>query len=173
MANVFRRVAGLLCMLAFACAAKAQGVGQWIYKNSEPDYYAGTLNDSGNGFGQHCSPGEGSCVYFIGLSTRCEDGEDYPALLSSDFGAYSVNLTCQGRTPDGKMHRYVISPFKDVDSAVRNSKRIGIALALEGDQFRVVRFSLDGAVAAITIIRSGAERSMQRRDTTNTKDKVL
>lgn len=135
----------------------AQTTGLWDYETSH-DLYAGTTNDSSNTFGQHCSTSDGRCKYFVGLPSSCKDGISTPALVNSDRGAFNARLVCVGRAGKYNLYRYVFENFDDVDSTVRNSTRIGVAIPMEGGEVTVLRFSLDGAIASITIMRSAADK---------------
>ena len=150
-------IVGALATTIFRIAS-AQTIGLWDYEINH-DFYAGTTNDSSNSFGQQCAMSDRTCRYFIGLPTSCKDRVSYPALVNSDRGAFYAKLVCAGKTGRYNLYRYVFEDFGDIDSAVRNSKRIGIAVPMESSEVMVLRFPLDGAVAAITIMRSAADRA--------------
>jgi hypothetical protein len=57
------------------------------------------------------------------------------------------------------LYRYVFEGFATIDSAVKNSTRIGIAVPMEKSEVMVLRFSLDGALAAITLMRVAADNA--------------
>lgn len=153
---ILRIVAGLAT--AIFGIASAQTIGSWDYEINN-DFYAGTVNDSSNTFGQQCSTSDRKCRYFVGLPTSCKDGAPYPALVNSDSGAFPAKLVCVGRVGKYNLYRYVFEDFGDIDSAVRNSKRIGIAVPMESSEVMVLRFPLDGAIAAITMMRNAADRA--------------
>ncbi|MFN4003575.1 MAG: hypothetical protein ACK4MJ_02915 [Hylemonella sp.] len=161
------RVWTVLPVLALSASVWAQDIGAWSYQ-LRPPFYAATMNDSGHVFGQWCDVDAGTCAYLLALSTACEDGESYPVLINSDVSAMTSTLVCRGRLESGK-YRYALAQFDAVDGMVRKARRIGLAIPLEGDQFRVVRFSLDGAAATLTLMRAAAEKataSGQRRSST-------
>jgi hypothetical protein len=152
--------------------AKAATIGDWIYEVSVP-HYAATINDSGNIFGQWCDTSEGSCFYLLAMPTRCEDEASYPVLVNSDMGSLTTTLVCRGKLDGRNLYRYVMANFDDIDNLVRKSRRVGIAMPLEGDEFRVSRFSLSGAAASLSLMRSAAESSLSRQPRQNTKDQRL
>ena len=144
--------------MAIFRVASAQTIGLWDYEINN-DFYAGTTNDSSNSLGQQCSMSARTCRYFVGLPTSCKDGVSYPALVNSDSGAFYAKLVCVGKVGKYNLYRYIFEDFSDIDSAIRNSKRIGIAVPMEGGEVMVLRFPLDGAMAAITIMRSAVDRA--------------
>ena len=149
-------VAGLAT--TFLQMASAQTVGLWDYEINK-DFYAGTTNDSSNTFGQQCAMSDKTCRYFVGLPSSCQDKVSYPALVNSDSGAFHARLVCIGRGGKYNLYRYVFQDFANIDSAVRNSKRIGIAIPMENSEVMVLRFPLDGALAAITLMRGAADHA--------------
>jgi hypothetical protein len=160
-----------LALALVSMSAHGQTIGDWSYQVKRP-FYAGTLNDSGHVFGQWCDVDAGSCIYVLVLSTRCDEDESYPVLVNSDTSSLSTTLVCRGRLESGK-YRYSLGNFDDIDAIVRKAKRVGIAIPLEGDQFRVVRFSLEGALASLTIMRASAEKAVPVQPTKSTRDQRL
>lgn len=153
----------------------AQRIGDWYTDMTLDTPISFTLNDSENMLGQLCDPSDGNCIYFLGMQTRCKTDSRYPVLINSDSGAWSMEVFCRGPSKDGTIYRYALGDFKAFDSIVRNSERLGIAVPLEGDQFRVFRFSLRGAVSSIDSMRSAAENATTRtkRRGKSTRDEVL
>lgn len=133
--------------------------------------YAATLNDSGNLFGQYCFPGTGNCIYYLGTKTQCERESMYPVLANSDAGSAQLIIRCDGYVKSG-FYRYVFTSFEEIDSFVRNSRRVGIAMPLEGDEFVVFRFELLGAITALEVMRARAE-SMPKPRSRTTRDQRL
>jgi hypothetical protein len=110
--------------------------------------YAGTINDSGNLLAQYCFLSSGNCVYLLAMSTACKDGSRYPVLVNSDAGSFSTEIVCGG--PLNGRFRYLFSNFELINSAVRDAARIGFAVPLSGDNFRVTRFDLNGSRQALS-----------------------
>jgi hypothetical protein len=68
-----------------------------------------------------------------------------------------MEVYCQGElagTPG--TYTYAFTDFDEVTSHMTKGGRIGIAIPLNGDQFRVVRFDMTGAPAAIASMRAVA-----------------
>ncbi len=162
----------LAVLLSFlSSAASSQTIGEWTSQLKLP-FYAATVNDSGHLFGQWCDVDSASCMYMVALSTRCDEGESYPILVNSDVSSLSTTLVCRGRLSSGKF-RYALGNFDDIDGIVRKAKRIGIALPLEGDKFRVIRFSLDGAAASLILMRGAVEKAVEGPSSKSTRDQRL
>ena len=117
--------------------------------------YAATMNDSERLLGQYCYFDEGTCVYIVTLGITCTEGSKYPSIINSSAGVAQVDLICAHKF-EGE-NTFFITPFDDVDNIIRQASNIGFAVAMEGDEFKVVRFSLLGSTHAIEMMRSGAE----------------
>jgi hypothetical protein len=153
-------------------SAQAQSFGDWFAETqSRTALYAASINDSGNVFGQFCFLGEGSCVWLVALKTGCQKGDKYPVLANSDAGAVHLEVYCDGQLESG-LYRYAFTTFDPVENLVKQSARIGFALPLQEDEFRVVRFNLRGALAAISAMRAAAE-SRTKPATRGTRDERM
>lgn len=117
--------------------------------------YAATLNSSDRLLGQYCYFDEGTCVYMVTLGITCTEGSEYPSIINSSAGVVTVDLICAHKYEDE--NTFFITPFDDVDNIIKQASTIGFAVAMEGDEFKVVRFSLSGSTYAIEKMRSGAE----------------
>ncbi|HEX6212168.1 MAG TPA: hypothetical protein VF136_15405 [Methylomirabilota bacterium] len=154
-----------LCALTMpASPAHSQTFGRWsVSADSDSYLWASTTNDSGHALGQFCSLSEGSCVWLITMSPGCDPGEKYTALANTDAGAEAVGMICGGPL-EGSPGRYGYA-FNDFDRltslVTRGSSRIGIAIPLNGGQFRVVRFDLQGSQAALAAMRSTAASKLR------------
>jgi hypothetical protein len=158
----FSKTIGLLLAAALCNAANGETVGDWEYK-TQGVFYAATTNDSGNLFGQWCDIADRSCMYLMAIPVNCVTDERYLLLSNSDSSANGVEILCRGslgsKNADGRpLYRYVFTNFDSIDHQVRHSRRIGFAFPMAGDAFHVARFSLAGAVPAITAMRGAAER---------------
>jgi hypothetical protein len=172
-----------LLLLAFALAtpgsADETSIGDWRVGTTAglDSLYAATINDSQNGLGQFCYPAQGSCLWLLTLPTMCTQGQAVPVLVNSDAGAYYLRLTCLDALPSGH-YRYVFSEFAEVDNVIRRAaSQIGFAVALADGTFRVVRFSLRGALPALTAMRDAADKRVGTRPgpggLTGTRDQRL
>ena len=147
-------------------------LGDWLYQTRAP-FYAATVNDSGNYFGQWCDLEDRSCMYMVAMPTRCDDEESYPVLINSDTSSLSTTIVCKGKLSDSKLYRYAFGNFEQIDVIARKATRIGIAIPLAGDQFKVIRFSLQGAELSLTVMRAAADRAVPAQDQRNTRDQRL
>jgi len=160
-----------LCATAPALAA-AEIIGNWQADTFSEGVYAATLNDSESLLGQYCYPDQGSCLWLLGLKTRCESGHEYPILANSDLGARELSLRCGNRLESG-YYQYVFTNFDAINDIVTTASQLGFAIPVEGDQFRVVRFSLDGARSAVDGMRSRASEEKNKPARQDTRDRVL
>jgi hypothetical protein len=160
-AVVAQHKAALVVLLSAASlnVASAQSFGNWMFDVADDKsyLYAATSNDSGNILGEYCYPEQGSCVWILGLKTSCEKDHTYPVLANTDMGASHLQITCRGLLSNN-LYQYVFTTFDDIDRLVKVGSKIGIAIPLEEDQFRVIRFALVGATAAIKNMRSAATK---------------
>ncbi|RPH46668.1 MAG: hypothetical protein EHM87_01490 [Burkholderiales bacterium] len=164
------RALAALAAAALPWTVQAQASGDWIH-DAQKSFYAATVNDSGNVFGQWCDPQDRSCTYLVAFTASCRDGARYPAVANGEGGADAVTLVCRGaldgRNAEGRpLFRYAFENFDQIDTLVRGSKRIGIAFPIDGDAFRVLRFSLAGSQTAIGAMRGAIERGGRQ----NTRD---
>ena len=120
-------------------------------------FFAVTMNDSGGMLGEYCYTAGASCVYLLAFSTGCEPGSQYPVLVNSDIGAQYLEVHCDGPLPTvAGFYRYVFTDFSAIDKIVKGAIRVGFAFPLKGDEFRVIRFSLNGSNEAIAAMRAVA-----------------
>ena len=163
----------LPCVCGTAIAQERATFGDWITGTTTAGnaLFAGTTNDSGNVLGLYCYPGEGSCVYLLGMRTRCTQGNKYPVLVNSDQGSLHLEIMCNGRQQN-KLYEYVFTNFKTIDDIVMKAYRVGFAMPLENDQFNVIRFSLIGSNEAVSrLLENAARRAVPARG--GTRDQRL
>lgn len=160
----------LLLILTCGSAFGAE-FGKWFTDTKSDKFlYAATMNDSGSLLGQFCFFPGGSCVWLIGMDTSCNSGDEYTVLANSDAGSAPLKVLCDGQLENGQF-RYVFGDFEQIDGLVKKGTRIGFAVPLQTDEFRVVRFPLNGARESIAIMRSIAER--RTTSSPGTKDQTL
>ncbi len=155
-----------------ATRGEAKNFGTWTVQNDSADIvYASTVNDSGREFGQACDINEGSCFWFLGVNIKCTENHSHPVLVTSDAGVVALEVRCYGQhgTSD---YTFTFTDFDRVNTLVRQSKQVGIAIAMDDGDFIVVRFDLRGAVDAISAMREAATKQ-SKRTLRNTRDKRL
>jgi hypothetical protein len=158
MTGGFLLIATFAMLLADVVLAHAQTFGSWFVGTKRSDFlYALSINDSGNVLGQFCYPGDGSCIWLIALKTGCQKGDHHPVLANSDAGSVHLDVLCDGQLESG-LFRYAFTNFDQVDNIVRQGTRVGFALPLQKDEFRVVRFDLSEAASALATMRAAAEK---------------
>jgi hypothetical protein len=135
-------------MFANALLLAAAGIfGDWgSVMSDDGNPGALTINDSGQFFGQVCVPAQDTCEWIISMTLSCTPGAEYVVLMNAASGAGEVKLRCDRFI--GERWRYVFTDTQVMADAVASGKKIAFAIALPDEQFRVVRFSLDGNVEA-------------------------
>lgn len=159
--NIFFRSAFLASMVLLSSFVSSefkeiQSDGDWSYYYDPDDIISvsATFNTSDQIFGQFCNALDQSCYYMMSLDVACVSEEETPALLNTSAGVYAITLICDQELDDGD-YRYYLTPFDNIDDAVRNSTgQIGIAMGLQGGKFAVERYSLFGSVKSIDEMRS-------------------
>lgn len=134
---------------------------------------AATVNRNQEVFGQWCYPGRGNCIWVIGITTPCHKGNTYPVLANSDVGVVQLEVRCLGKLEVTGAYELVFTKFDDVDHIARTATRVGFAIPLKADQPRLVRFSLSGAVRALTLMREAASSAAARIKTPETQRETL
>jgi hypothetical protein len=149
----------LLCISAHAETFASK---EWAWSTDNPDFYfAATANGVGHILGQYCYFESGTCLYLVGIGINCEEGSQYPALINSDAGSAQVSLVCAYKYENQFV--LFINSFDDVDRIIRAATRIGIAVPMQRDEFKVSRFGLAGSTYAIDLMRASAQDKMQRQ----------
>ena len=154
-------LSALLLVLSGGLGAEVYEFKDWLWSSSEDGYYfAITVNADGHTFGQYCYFADGDCLYLLTMGVTCVEGDEYPALLNSDYGAEGITLICGGII-DGESV-LLIGEFDATDELVRNGARFAVALGMEEDQFKAVRFSLLGSTYALDwMLSSFFQRALQ------------
>jgi hypothetical protein len=157
-------------------ASHAQSSDTWTtgVTDSGEMLYAATINDSGNLLGEYCSPSTGNCIWLLGMSTACKEGDQYPILANSDAGAAHIMVYCSAKLDNG-LYRYVFTEFDSINNIVTKGLRVGFAVPLQADQFRVVRFDLSGSNRALALMLEAAQKAQKKPTSkpTGTRDQDL
>lgn len=157
-----RAYAGILLKLAIGSIAPGLAVAatfaDWeaFTDRAGTFWSAATVNGSKEVFGQWCYADKGTCIWLIGMTTQCNEGKTYPVLADSDVGAVQLEVQCLGKLQVTGAYELAFTKFDDIDRIARKASRVGFAIPLQTNQVRVVRFSLSGAVRALTIMREAA-----------------
>lgn len=117
--------------------------------------YAATASDTGAVLGEFCTF-SGVCKVRLLIPVNCEAGAVYPALVNSDMGGVHITLICEGKVND--IAHFSMREPDIVRGLFRQATRIGFAVTMKHDEFRVFRFSLNGAIAATTFMRDAVAR---------------
>ena len=109
--------------------------------------YASNVNSDGSVLMETCSTNTKSCTWLLGGNTKCDKGMTAPALVNADNYAGTINLKCEGEVAKD-LYSYSFSDWKTLESLIKDSKSVGIAVAIGNTQFKVYRFSLFGMTEA-------------------------
>lgn len=115
--------------------------------NDRSSISASNVNADGSILMETCTVQSKTCFWIMGGSTVCEKGVTSPALVNSDKYAGSTELNCVGDIGDG-LYAYAFADWKSLERLIKDSKYVGIAVAIGDTQFKVFRFSLVGMAAA-------------------------
>ena len=109
--------------------------------------YAGTTNSDGSVLMESCGLNSRQCTWMMSGDTSCEKDSVSPALLNSDKYAGSIDLKCLGVVSKGTFG-YAFTDWKTLESLIKESKNVAIAVAIGDSHFKVYRFSLFGMTEA-------------------------
>lgn len=153
-----------LALVAASLAAQPRQWGSWFSGEGDSGnvLYAVTMNAGGHLLGQYCYPEQNSCVYLLGTSAACEEGRQYPVLVSSDVGSAELQLFCGGQLAWGH-YRYVFTDFAPIDDMVQRASKLAFVFLPVNDRFDVVLFDLVGSNEAIAAMRATAEAGVRDR----------
>lgn len=151
-----------IAMLTFMIcgAARAQSVGAWGWTRNGGGFAAGTLNRSGDGLVQFCTPSQRACYWLLGVKAPCQVDAENLVLVNTDVGANALQIKCMGRSADKTDYSYAFEDFGAIDTAVSNATRIGFALALKNARFIVARFDLSGERVVVSAMRQAASAAL-------------
>jgi hypothetical protein len=143
--------------------------GDWIVNVDGPKfYYASTSNSGGSLLAQYCKLDSAECFYLVSFGITCEENSKYPALVSTDAGAKSIELVCDKKVSNENF--MLAANFDEMDDLVRNNKRIGFVIPMQNEEFKAIRFSLNGADIALDAMRAATLKHPQERAQHKTKD---
>ena len=168
-----------MCLMTLFLASAAFGqdmVGDWVVDVSAGDdfTYAATSNDTGRLLAQFCYFNTGNCIWTLTMSTECDENVTYPVLVGAEKVAESMRIICVGQITGPGQYSYAFSDFDQIERVLRTTGRIGFAMAVEGDEFQVIRFDTkSAAAAALKAADLAAKRSKVPTRNTNTRDRRL
>lgn len=150
--------------------ADRQKVGDWLVDVGENYTEAFTSNDSGSTFGLFCL--SESCSFYFDVNTRCEDDEQTFVLINAESGAAYVNVKCVIFHTE-KVVRYLnVAQDIAIANSITQGNIIGIAIPMISGNFKVVRFSLNGAMVA-TKKAFDKSKTLRKTGSSTGRDKLL
>ena len=143
-----RAAAFLLAACASASGAEVR-LGDWTIDSGAGADYLMTINESGSSLGKQCDADV--CYWIMLASIPCVPSKDGSvALFNTSNGAFSAQIFCEGKASNMTgIYRYGFGTPDTLDTSIAASDQIGIAVAAEGNTFRVFKFatrSLAGAM---------------------------
>jgi hypothetical protein len=137
-----------------AAADSPTAFADWYVGTADDKSYvfAATTNDSGDSFGEYCYFKTGKCNWLIGMHTNCKTGQTGVVLANSDSNSAALDIYCYG--PVGDIAAYGFQNWKSLEGTLKDASRVGFAVPLEADKFKVVRFSLTGRMDATTQVET-------------------
>lgn len=139
----------LLCLpYAVASYAANRVFGDWVVSAEAGIYETYTANDSGSTLGLLCT--DTDCSFYLRAGITCENGGTYLALINSESGASSHQLSCAPLPLNGRTEYVImIGDIESFATTVLRSTTIGFAIPMANGQFKVSRFSLRGSAKAL------------------------
>jgi hypothetical protein len=164
-----------LCAGPAAPAADAtQSFDDWAVGTADDNsyVYAATVNDSGEAFGEYCYFASGTCTWLFAIHTACNPNSLGNILANSDSSSVPLEIKCLA--PFGKdLYTYAFTSWQTLEGNIRDASRVGFAMALEGDKFKVIRFSLKGRSSATQVVEGYFLKAVKERQDKGTKDETL
>ena len=127
--------------------------GQWTVASQDGANLWAHTNGDGGALGQYCNVQDRSCAWLLVVwGVTCNQGDQHPVLVNTDREASQQVIQCAGAAAGlGSVFAFV--EFDRIDAAIRQARAVGIAVPEQGEEIHVVRFKLDGALAAIDGMR--------------------
>lgn len=139
--------------------------GAWLVNTTNDGaIFAATVDDSENILGQYCFIEEETCIWILGMSTACNEGEKYPVLINADTGAYQMSAYCSAQ-PKRNRYWYIFSEFGQIDTIVKKAMQINFAIPFQGDQFKGMKFDLNGSNDAINFLKATTAKARENKST--------
>ena len=132
-----------LLIIPSICLAQKSKHGDWWTDSNGKYMQAYTLNESGAALGVICSE---YCIYYANLLAKCNVGNSYNALLSTENGATPIRAKCE--IIDDR-YLLTLQTNADITASLYGAQTAGIAIPLEDGRFSVARFSLFGSDEAV------------------------
>lgn len=135
-----------------AAQSRSQIYGGWMVDRSVSGYVSvRTSNPTGPLFGMMCQEGasRGGCFYYLSDTINCESGAKYPMMMNNDVvGSVQVITTCVW-VGNLQYLKFDETSVPVLNSIIRANGVIGIAVPLQGGDFKVTIFQTYGAQTAL------------------------
>jgi hypothetical protein len=130
------------------CSVSNAQIDTWIQDKSDDGSYvfAAVVNSDGGIFGEFCYYASKNCFWQMTVETGCTANATAPVLVNTDTGTAALTVQCFGAAKNGS-YRYKFN-WKSLESTLKGSNSLGIAMGLQANGFKVYRFNLDGMALA-------------------------
>lgn len=142
-----------LCLASISATPQETSyqVGDWLVnKKISGVQIANVSTESGQATaGILCFVSTNSCIAYLHTGNKCEIGATIPMMINSPVGAFHITTECKDMpgTPSGFIN--VVNEFGNAKEAFESGGEVGFVIPLKSGEFRALRFSTKGAVAAI------------------------
>lgn len=158
-----KRIGFALVMMSLSGSvwADKQNIGDWIVDVQPGLSEAYTGNDSGSVFGFLCSAD--SCSAYLDVNSQCDENSSIPMLINAESGSAYVTAKCTHFSQAGSVRYISVIDDKQIATVISSGAAIGFAIPMLSGEFKVVRFSLDGALRAADLAVDAAKASKVKR----------
>ena len=150
----------MICLSGSVWADK-QTIGDWVLDIQSEFSEAYTGNDSGSTFGFLC--GSDSCSAYLDVKSHCDENSSIPMLINAESGSAYVSAKCTHFPQAGSVRYIAVIEDKLIATAISSGAAIGFAMPMLSGEFKVVRFSLDGALRATDLAASVVKKPKAKR----------
>lgn len=159
----------LLLLLSTHPLRASEQIGTWFYQIKGKNFEMYTANESSSLFGFICK--EEQCYFYLTASDGCNDGDEIDVLVNLSNGTGISNASCYHF--ERKNGKIPILRMKDdfLSEGLKNSTEVGFGFAVDGGQFKVSKFSMNGFDRALVQLKQRISESPSVRG--NHEDKKL
>lgn len=149
----------LVCTSLAAQSGRRLTYGDWtvVLSDDETDLIAVTEQDDDKMLAYRCFTSQKQCAHVIVPATSCEEGQTYPVLVNASSASLALDCVCSEN--ENGMYEFVPTDWDGFHNILTNSRGyVGFAIPLASGQFKVVRFSLDGAKRAMAAAEAAVRK---------------
>lgn len=157
-----------------AGAQQAMVFGSWVVADEGELVMAVNVNSSNNSLAYVCERGGECLMMFIPENFRCDEGQNYAALMTNGKTSSAHSLTCRRGTGQKVTYAQVFKDFNYARRLMLEARQtVRIARAVTSDSFASTAFDMNGfddAVNRVDRMRGGSsDRSRNSRSSGDTR----